>query len=225
MTIELLHFILGTFMMLGSVKFDYQQANTPPQGWTIGKLHFQSELDKNQQKLSNGEWKVVKDTDAPSSPMVLKQTGSSTFSVCIKNGTSLKDGYVEVKFKPISGKNDQSGGIVWRYIDAKNYYVVRANALENNVVLYKMEKGKRTSLEILGRKGGYGVEHIINQNQWQSLRIEFVGDTFAVALNGNEIFRVKDNTFSKAGKIGLWTKADSVTLFDNFTFGKYILGH
>jgi len=220
MTIELLHFILGSFMMLGSVNFDHQQANTPPQGWTIGKLHLQSELDKNQQKLSNGEWKVVKDTDAPSPPMVLKQTGSSTFSVCVKNGTSLKDGYVEVKFKPISGKNDQSGGIVWRYIDAKNYYVVRANALENNVVLYKMENGKRSSLEIVGRKGGYGVKHAVANGKWQTLQVEFVGDTFCVCLDGKELFRVKDSTFSKPGKVGLWTKADSVTLFDNFSYGE-----
>ena len=130
------------------------------------------------------------------------------------------DGYVEVKFKALTGKKDQAAGLVWRCKDAKNYYVVRANALEDNVVLYKMREGKRSSLEIVGRESGYGVDIEVPLAQWGTLRIEFSGTRHSVYLNGKKIFEVEDDTFTKAGMVGLWTKADSVTLFDDFSFGK-----
>jgi 3-keto-disaccharide hydrolase len=140
-------------------------------------------------------------------------------SVCFKNDTSLKDGFVEVKFKPISGKEDQAGGVIWRVKDANNYYVARANALEGNVVLYKTQNGKRGSLEIVGRKGGYGVKADVPKQSWSSLRVEFSGNRFKVTLNGKHLFDVEDTTFTDAGKVGVWTKADSVTLFDDFDYG------
>ncbi len=103
--------------------------------------------------------------------------------------------------------------------DADNYYVCRANALESNVVLYKTEKGKRSSLDIVGRKGGYGVKEPVPKSEWSALRVEFTGNKFTVKLNGKQLFQVEDSTFGDAGKVGLWTKADSVTLFDNFIYG------
>ena len=109
--------------------------------------------------------------------------------------------------------------MIWRVKDADNYYVCRANALEGNVVLYKTEKGKRTSLDIVGRKGGYGVKESVPKGEWSTLRVEFAGNKFTVKLNGKQLFQVEDSTFADAGKVGLWTKADSVTLFDNFSFG------
>ena len=96
----------------------------------------------------------------------------------------------------------------------------RANALEGNVVLYKTVGGKRSSLDIVGRKGGYGVKASVAPKQWHTLRVEFSGDTFTVKWNGKELFQVKDATFTDAGKVGLWTKADSVTVFDDFNFGE-----
>jgi hypothetical protein len=209
MTASVLQLVLGAFITLMVVGFDDQKAGGVPDGWTAtltGK--------------GKSVWTVEKDDTAPSAPMVLKQSGTASFPLCVKNDTSLKNGYVEVKFKPLTGKVDQAAGIVWRYRDAQNYYVVRANALEDNVVLYKMEKGKRSSLEIVGRKGGYGVKQEVAQGKWQTLRVEFVEETFAVSLDGKELFRVKDATFPQAGKVGVWTKADSVTLFDDFTYGK-----
>lgn len=172
-------------------------------------------------KTGKGEpmWTVVKDETAPSKPNVLKQSGEATYPVALKDDTSLKDGFVEVKFKAVSGKEDQAAGVIWRVKDADNYYICRANALEDNVVLYKTDNGKRKSLDIVGRKGGYGVETKVASQQWHTLRVEFAGSRFRVLLNGKHLFDVEDKTFSDAGKVGLWTKADSVTLFDDFSYG------
>jgi len=165
------------------------------------------------------KWTVEKDDTAPSRPNVLKQSGEADYPVAVKNDTSIRDGFVEVKFKPVSGKEDQAAGVVWRYQDANNYYIARANALEENVVLYKVEKGKRQSLDIVGRKGGYGVKAPVPANQWSTLRVEFRGTRHTVYFNGKELFAVENDLFTAAGKVGVWTKADSVTLFDDFTCG------
>jgi len=165
------------------------------------------------------KWSVEKDKDAPGQPSVLAQSGEANFPVCIKNDTELKDGYVEVKFKPVSGKEDQAGGVIWRVMDKDNYYVCRANALEDNVVLYKTVEGKRSALDIVGRKGGYGVKERVAPAQWHSLRVEFKANRFEVSFDGKHLFDVEDRTFSDAGKVGVWTKADSVTLFDDFSYG------
>jgi len=113
-----------------------------------------------------------------------------------------------------------AGGLVWRARDANNYYVVRANALEDNVVLYKTVNGARSSLDIVGRKGGYGLKASVPANRWHTLRVEYAGTRFKVIFNGQPLFEVEDGTFTEAGMVGLWTKADSVTAFDAFTFGE-----
>ena len=165
------------------------------------------------------KWHVEKHPTAPSAPSVLKQSGTATYPICLQDDTRLKDGFVEVKFKAVSGKEDQAAGVVWRVKDADNYYVCRANALENNLVLYKTEMGKRKSLDIVGRKGGYGIEAKVTPNQWHTLRVEFEGNKFALYFDGKKLFEVVDNAFAEAGKVGVWTKADSVTLFDDFCYG------
>ncbi len=103
---------------------------------------------------------------------------------------------------------------------ANNYYVVRANALEDNFVLYKTVDGIRSALDIVGRKGGYGVAVPVPANTWHSLRIEFKAARFGASFNGKQLFEVEDSTFTDAGMVGLWTKADSVTLFDEITYGE-----
>lgn len=172
-------------------------------------------------QTGNGEakWSVEKDLDAPGKPCVLKQSGQATYPVCIKDDVRVQNGYVEVKFKPVSGKEDQAGGVVWRVRDKDNYYVCRANSLEDNVVLYKVVAGKRTALDIVGRKGGYGVKEPVAPAQWHTLRVEFKDNRSKVSLDGKHLFDVEDNTFNDAGKVGVWTKADSVTLFDDFSYG------
>lgn len=192
----------------GTDNFDDGKTGEVPAGWTATKTGS-----------GKPEWTVEKENSAPSKPNVLKQSGEADYPICLKDETSLKDGFVEVKFKPVSGKEDQAGGIIWRAKDADNYYVCRANALENNVVLYKTENGKRKSLDIVGRKGGYGVKEPTSSGKWHTLRVEFAGNRCKVSLNGKHLFDVDDATFKEAGKVGLWTKADSVTLFDDFTYG------
>jgi hypothetical protein len=162
-------------------------------------------------------WTVERDEGGVA---VLKQSGKATYPVALREGSSVRDGFVEVRFKPISGSEDRAGGIIWRARDANNYYVVRANALEDNVVLYKTVNGVRSSLDLVDQKGGYGVKTAVPANQWHTLRIEFAGARFNVVFNGKPLFAVEDATFPQAGMVGLWTKADSVTLFSGFTYGE-----
>jgi hypothetical protein len=149
----------------------------------------------------------------------LEQAGEATYPLCIRQEPVLADGFVEVRFKPVAGKEDQAGGVVWRYRDPANYYLCRANALENNVVLYKVENGKRKALDIVGRAGGYGVKEPVSGGVWHTLRVEFSGSRFKVLLDGKPLFEVEDATFTGEGRTGLWTKADSVTRFDDFRCG------
>ncbi len=179
-----------------------------PKGWQTGITG-----------RGQARWEVVVDDSAPSKPNVLKQSGEATFAWAAKTDERIKDGFVAMKFKPIGGKEDQAGGIVFRFQDGNNYYVVRGNALEDNVVLYKTVGGKRSSLPVKGRMFGYGVDTKVPKGKWNSLRVEFKGSLFTVFFNGTKLFEVEDATFPEAGAVGLWTKSDSVTLFDDFVFG------
>lgn len=191
------------------LSFDTDAVGAAPEGWTL--------------TMTGGgapKWTVERDDTAPSKGQVLKQSGTATFPLALKDGMSIKDGFVEVKFKPISGSEDRAGGLVWRAKDANNYYVVRANALEDNVVLYKTVNGVRNSLDIVGHTGGYGVKTAVPSNQWHVLRVEFAGTRFSVIFNEKALFEVEDATFTEPGMVGLWTKADSVTAFNAFALGQ-----
>jgi hypothetical protein len=167
-----------------------------------------------------GTWTVVADSTAPSAPNVLAQTDADStgyrFPVCVVNGLTATDLDLSVRFKPVSGTVDQAGGLVWRYRDKDNYYVVRANALEENVVLYKVENGKRSDLDPKGMgAGAYGKKARVPSGAWSTLRVTARGKLFEVFLNGQKLFEVEDGTFSGVGQVGVWTKADSVTDFDD----------
>ena len=183
-----------------TVNFDKAEAGKPPSGWTA-----------TQTGTGQARWAVVQDDTAPSKPNVLKQSGQATYPVCLKADSSLKDGFVEVKFKAISGKEDQAGGVVWRARDANNYYVARANALENNVTIYHTINGRRTEKKRASVK--------VASNQWHTLRVDFQANHFGVSFNGQKALEWDDETFKDAGNVGVWTKADSVTEFDDFTYG------
>jgi len=190
----------ASIALADTVNFDDLKAGAPPPGWTATKTG-----------RGEAKWTVEKDDTAPSKPNVLKQSGQAAYPVCIKDDSNLKDGFVEVKFKPISGKEDQAGGLIWRAKDPDNYYVARANALEDNVTIYhtiivqRTEK-KRTSMKVAS-------------NQWHTLRVDFQAKHFTVTLDGKKALEWDDETFKEAGKVGVWTKADSVILFDDFTYG------
>ena len=183
----------------GTVNFDKADPGKPPAGWTC-----------TQTGSGQAKWAVAPDDTAPSKPNVLKQSGQATYPVCLENDSSLKDGNIEVKFKAVSGREDQAAGLVWRARDANNYYVARANALEGNVTIYHTINGRRTEKKRASMK--------VPANQWQTLRVDVQGTHFTVSLNGQKALDWDDDTFKDAGKVGVWTKADSVTLFDDFTY-------
>jgi hypothetical protein len=137
--------------------------------------------------------------------------------VAVLADVSAADVDLSVRFRPVSGRVDQAAGLVWRYRDQDNYYIVRANALEDNVVLYKVENGKRTDLPVRGEGRTYGKKAEVPSGQWSSLRVVAHGRLFEVHFNGAKLYEVEDATFSQPGKVGVWTKADSVTQFDDLT--------
>jgi hypothetical protein len=193
------------------VDFESMEVNAPPRGWSLAKTN-------------GGEpprWQVTNDATSPAQSKVLAQLSedrtSGRFPLAIHPRPVLANGEIAVKFKPISGRVDQAAGLVWRYRDENNYYIVRANALEDNVVLYKVENGRRTPLGPVGRSDDYGVEHPVPAEQWSTLGVAFDGSRFAVSFDGDALFEVVDTTFAEPGRVGLWTKADSVTYFDEFT--------
>ena len=198
-----------------TINFDSSGVGSVPAGWTVAMTHTGGAP----------KWEVLKDDTAPSKPNVLAQTSTDRtggrFPLAIYEKANFTNGAVTVKFKPVAGSGDQAAGIVWRYKDPDNYYIVRANALEDNVVLYKVENGKRISLEPKGTPTKtYGVKHPVPSHTWSALAVSFRDNLFMVSFNGQKLFDVEDATFSEAGKVGLWTKADSVTHFDDFQIGK-----
>jgi hypothetical protein len=193
------------------INFDKDEAGKAPKGFVFGLTG----------KGKPGVWVVQQDPTAPSAQNVLAQTDANPvsyrFPVCVYDGFTAKDVDVSVKYKPVSGREDQAAGIVWRYRDQNNYYIVRANANENNVVLYKVENGVRTDLPLVGKGRTYGMRADIPSGKWGTLRVVVRGSRFEVYSNGVKLFEVEDSTFPMAGKVGLWTKADSVTLFDDLS--------
>jgi hypothetical protein len=165
-------------------------------------------------------WELRDVDGAPSGRRVLVQASDDAtrgrFPLAVYTPASFSDGKIEVRFEALSGKIDQAAGIVWRYRDANNYYLVRANALEGNVVLYKVEAGVRSDLDPVGAGlFAYGKKAEVRSAHWHALGVEVKGDLFQVKLDGKPLFEVRDTTFPDAGKVGLWTKADSVTAFDD----------
>ena len=182
--------------MADTIDFNADAVGQPPTGWTCGTTG-----------RGTPRWTVETDPSAPGGK-VLKQSGSATFPWCVKSDSSLTDGWVETKFKPLSGKEDQAGGVVWRWKDGDNYYVARANALENNVSLYYTARGIRKTLKYINAP--------VPAGQWHTLRVEFAGTKIAVSLDGKRYIDFTDDHITGPGGVGVWTKADSVTAFTEF---------
>lgn len=155
-------------------------------------------------------WVVLEDPSAPAGAKVVAETSqdrtSDRFPLAILDGFNARDVAVSVRFRPVSGTVDQAAGLVVRLRDPRNYYIARANALENNVRLYRVVDGRRTQFA--------GVDVPVPRDRWQSLGLRVEGDRLAVSLDGRELFTATDRTFREAGRVGLWTKADSLTHFD-----------
>jgi len=183
--------------------FDGYARGTPPAGWTCGVTG-----------KGAPQWTVDADPSAPSAPNVLRQSGAGTFPWCVRQAASFADGFVEVKFRPEQGREDRAGGVVWRWKDGDNYYVARANALENNVSLYYTANGKRNTIKYVNAPVPAGV--------WHTLRAEFAGTRIRVLLGGKTYIDQEDGHIGGAGAVGVWTKADSVTAFDDFGYGAVV---
>lgn len=147
---------------------------------------------------------------------VLVQTGEGYYPWCVRRDVSIGDGFVAVTLKPISGNEDQAGGVVWRWKDGDNYYVARANALEDNVALYYVSSGTRHLIE--------SVRVPVSSNAWHKLRVDYAGQRIKVALDGRTYIEREDHHLTEAGAVGVWTKADSVTAFDDFSYGAVTTG-
>lgn len=156
-------------------------------------------------------WVVLEDPSAPAGAKVVAETSgdrtSDRFPLAILEGFEARDVAVSARFKPVSGTVDQAAGLVVRLRDPRNYYIARANALENNVRLYRVVDGRRTQFA--------GMDVPVPRDRWQSLGLRVQGDRLSVSLDGRELFAATDRTFRDAGRVGLWTKADSLTHFDD----------
>ena len=164
-----------------------------------------------------GKWVVQTEGSNNYLAQVDPDSTRSRFPVAVVTDVSTADVDVSTRFKPVSGRVDRAAGLVWRFQNEDNYYIVRANALENNVVLYKVEKGKRTDLPVKGEGRTYGKAAQVPAGQWSTLRVVATGPRFEVFFNGAKLYEVEDTTFTQPGKVGVWTKADSVTQFDDLT--------
>ena len=191
------------------IDFEGMAVGAPPAGFTLARTG----------KGGVGKWEVVAAAGAPSGGKVLAQTSNDAtnyrFPLAVAEGFTARDVDLSVRFHPVAGEVDRAAGLVWRYRDADNYYLVRANALEGNVVLYKVEGGQRTDLDVKGAGRTYGMKAEVPKDAWSELRVIARGNLFTVYLNGRELYQVEDGTFREAGRVGLWTKADSVTQFDD----------
>ncbi len=166
------------------------------------------------------DWKITSLDSNKVMEQVSSDNPNNHFNIVVYDSLQAKDVELTVKFKALTGHFDQGGGLIWRFKDKNNYYVVRANPLEDNVVLYKVENGRRSSLPVMGKLISYGVKVKNLDKNWHTLRLVAKGNLFTVYLDGKELFQVKDNTFTNAGKIGLWTKSDAVTAFDDLQVKK-----
>jgi Domain of Unknown Function (DUF1080) len=156
-----------------------------------------------------GQWVLVSDSSASGGRAIEQSSADRTdyrFPLAIYAPLSAKDGEISIRFKSVAGKVDQAAGIAMRLVDSDNYYVVRANALENNVRFYRMIKGSREQLK--------GANVKVSANEWHTLGLKVEGERFTVTFDGKQLFTTTDSTFADAGKFALWTKADSITRFD-----------
>lgn len=187
---------------INMIEFDRMKVGTPPAGFSFTRTGQGSE----------GEWTVVADTTAKAG-LAIEQTSTDTtdyrFPLAIHDSLSARNVKAQVRFKAVAGKVDRAGGIAVRIHDSDNYYVARANALEDNVRFYRVIAGKRQQL---------GTANIrVTSGEWHNLTLKAQGQRFAVEYDGAPLFEVSDNTFAEAGGVGLWTKSDSVTRFDLMT--------
>lgn len=182
--------------------FEADAIGSPPAGFEFGRTGGGAE----------GRWVVRVEKGGNDSHVLAQESADPTdyrFPVAVLKDAAYKDAILSVRARPLSGEVDQGFGLVWRYKDANNYYVTRCNADEDNCTIYHTVNGRRQAFQNKGVK--------VAKNTWHTLRLEATGDHFVVTYDGAKVLDATDGTFKDAGKVGLWTKADSVIEFDDFT--------
>jgi hypothetical protein len=195
-----------SFGLIGSsgkiINFDTATLGQMPSGWSAA--------------ITNGgsapKWQVLKDGSAPTQPYVLAPSLNDVPNrspLAILDTMAMRDGDISVSLKPLTGHAGEAGGLVFRYHDANNYYLARANALDHSVALFKVQNGQASPLCA-------GVRHDIPANAWSILKVSVRGSKFQVYVNHRRVLQAQDTTYTNTGKVGLWTKGDAVTYFDDF---------
>ncbi len=190
--------LISTQSFALKINFDDQKPGQGLSGWDEG---FYGSKGKPS-------WKVETDATAPSKPNVLKQTGNAIYNWKVLNTPVFADGIVEADLKVISGKEDPEVGLVWRHKDGENYYYVRINAIEDNVIFYRMNQGKKEVIKEIESKVGF--------DKWHHLKIQFNAEQVDVFFDQKNVISIKDKSFKNSGKAGFFTTADTVGAFDNF---------
>ena len=186
--------------------FDSEAAGDLPGGWKIETTHPRG---------ADATWRIIADSEAPSGGHVLALTSPNhdyggAYNLCWTDAVHFRDGIVEVKARANTGEEDQGGGPIWRAQDKNNYYIARYNPLEHNFRIYYVKDGARKKLASAPRL-------TIGVGEWFTIRIVHNGSRIEGWLNGSRLLEISDTTFKDAGGVGLWTKADAVTAFDDFS--------
>ena len=207
--------LLATFSLIGAsaniVNFDHGPIGKMPPGWTAVETR----------EGAAPQWEIRRDPSAPTQPYVFAQVSTDSRQdrspLAILDGMSLRDADISVRFKTVSGREDQGGGLVFRYRDPKNYYLVRADSLHDDVEMYKIENGRCSPIVPSGLPATQvAVKRQFPPNTWHILKVSVRGNRFQVYVNHRRILQAQDSTYGGPGKVGLETKADSVTYFDDF---------
>ena len=205
---------LGWLVMLAAlsgvtenISFDTSPLGKIPSGWSVPR---DAGAPQN--------WEVIRDPSAPTKPYVFASDGKAKRSpLAVLEQPVLRDGEISVKFKPVGATQEQAAGLVWRYRDPGNYYLVNANPAGKHVTMYRVENGRQFLLTPRGPRDG---RHQLRSDSWNILKVSFKGPVFSVYCDHRRVLQVVDRAFAGPGKVGLWTKADSVTYFDNFRLVK-----
>ena len=205
--VAILPAVLSTAFLANSAEtlkrdFESDVVGSAPSGFEFGRTGSGAE----------GQWVVRVEKGGGANHVLVQESADPTdyrFPVAVLKEGAYKDVTLSVRARPLSGQVDQGFGLVWRYKDANNYYVTRCNADEDNCTIYHTVEGRRRAFLNQGVK--------VAKNTWHTLKLEATGDRFLVTYDGRTVLDAKDETFKDAGKVGLWTKADSVIEFDDFT--------
>jgi len=181
-----------------TISFDGETAGTMPANWSN---YFTG-------KGKPGKWEIRNDNGNKVLAQVSQENLGQHFDVIVMDKPDYQDMELEVKFKGVEGEEDQGGGPVWRYLDENNYYIARANPLENNFRVYKVVDGNRKEMA--------SADIMITSGEWHTIFVRVKGNQIECYYNGKKHLEVADDTFPDGGKIGLWTKADAMTYFDDF---------